>query len=121
MFLLTFVLFIFIVATAEVNGFYPFQVDGATGVLEAKCLYENDFGYFLRIDMPDVPKEGLSFQFRNNLVLYLGEGVESSEYDNSKRRYFGRFSVPCGCCNVKDVKGESKAGVVRMVIEKEKI
>ncbi|XP_071920187.1 putative 57 kDa heat shock protein isoform X1 [Coffea arabica] len=108
----------------EVKGFYPFQVAGSNGTMESKwlctCDKKSDSGLFMRIDMPDVPKEGLSMKVKDNFVYFAGEGVKGSYYDGSRRSYVGRFGFQCGCCWVKEVKGEIKAGVLRMVIKSQK-
>lgn len=111
-------------ATVEVKGFYPFQVAGANGTLESKhlcnCDQNGDSGIFLRVDMPDVPTEGLSFKIKDNYFIYSGEGIKGSHHDSSPRSYLGRFDFYCGCCLVGEVKGKIKAGVLRIIVKSQK-
>lgn len=112
-----------LLVAAELIGFYPFQVGGMKGTLESKVLNPEEgcnFMYHYRVDMPDVPESGVRFQFRDNHVLYCGEGVNSKQ-DDKPRSYFGTFTLGCGCCRVKEANYEIKAGVLRILIQSEKM
>lgn len=96
---------------------------GTKGTLESKVLNPEEEGkcvYHYRVDMPDVPEGGVRFQFRDNHVLYCGEGV-NSKHDDKPRSYFGTFTLGCGCCRVKEANYEIKAGVLRILILSEKM
>ncbi|KAM7494086.1 hypothetical protein LguiB_028695 [Lonicera macranthoides] len=98
------------------QGYYPFQVEGAGGAYEATIIDNEKM--FKRLDMPDVSKEEMVVQFRDNLVLYGGTGINGSVHDGEKRRYFGKLELKCDCCKYVNVKSEMKAGVLRMLITK---
>ncbi|ESQ55786.1 hypothetical protein EUTSA_v10026050mg [Eutrema salsugineum] len=103
------------------EGYYAtnneFLVSGSKGFTEMKML-ENEES-FLRIDLPGVPKEGLTVSLdpSKRFVLVTGEAPKF-QHDSSDRKYGIFPGITCDCCELSGFTTDLRDGVLRLILSK---
>ena len=94
-----------------------FQINGIKGYSERKILPNNQL--FFRIDLPSVSKQAIHYLISpdKKMVIFAGEALQESPYEESSRTFFSAVGVNCHCCELAGCQSVID-GVLRMVLQK---
>lgn len=93
----------------------------------ASDIYETESHYYLQLDVPGIPKDDISVEVENGILVVRGERKETLPDDGAKKIFSSRatgkfeesFSLP-ESADVEKISGSYKDGVLFVTIEKKK-
>ncbi|XP_010542203.1 PREDICTED: putative 57 kDa heat shock protein [Tarenaya hassleriana] len=107
------------------EGYYAtnnqFQMSGPKGFTEFKIMENDDL--FVRIDLPGVPRNGVSVKLDGSKKTLAIEALAPKEHkhDLSPRRYSTSTGLVCDCCFISRFCFDMLDGVLRLLLSKTKI